>query len=82
MLGIRPEHVEITASNDPSAVAARVEIVEPMGADSLIWCRLADGTAFSLRHDADAQAQGGDTLPVRFPAETLSLFDTTSGQRL
>jgi multiple sugar transport system ATP-binding protein len=82
VLGIRPEHIELTASDDPSAVSARVEMVEPMGADSLIWCRLADGTAFSLRHDADAQAQGGDTLPVRFPAETLSLFDAKSGQRL
>src|SRR5215475_2730453 len=69
VLGIRPEHVEVTGSDDASAVPARVEMVEPMGADSLIWCRLADGTAFSLRHDADAQAQGGDTLPVRFPAE-------------
>jgi multiple sugar transport system ATP-binding protein len=82
VLGIRPEHVEITASNDPSAVAARVEIVEPMGADSLIWCRLADGTAFSLRHDADAELRNGDTLAVRFPPNTLSLFDETSGQRL
>jgi len=82
VLGIRPEHVEVTASDDPATVPARVEMVEPMGADSLIWCRLADGTAFSLRHDADAQSQGGDTLPVRFPAETLSLFDAKSGQRL
>ena len=48
----------------------------------LIWCRLADGTAFSFRHDADAQVRDGDTLPVRFPAEALSLFDAKSGQRL
>jgi multiple sugar transport system ATP-binding protein len=82
VLGIRPEHIELTASSDPAAVSARVEMVEPMGADSLIWCRLADGTAFSFRHDADAQVQGGDTLSVRFPSNTLSLFDDTSGQRL
>jgi multiple sugar transport system ATP-binding protein len=82
VLGIRPEHVEVTASADPSAVSARVEMVEPMGADSLIWCRLADGTAFSIRHDADAQLRDGDTLTVRFPPDTLSLFDETSGQRL
>jgi multiple sugar transport system ATP-binding protein len=82
VLGIRPEHVEVTVSDDPSAVPARVEIVEPMGADSLIWCRLADGTAFSLRHDADAQARDGDMLAVRFPSEALSLFDDKTGQRL
>jgi multiple sugar transport system ATP-binding protein len=82
VLGIRPEHVEVAASDDPSAVPARVEMVEPMGADSLIWCRLADGTAFSLRHDADAPIRGGDTLAVRLPPEMLSLFDAESGQRL
>ena len=82
MLGIRPEHVEVAASSDPSAVSARVEMVEPMGADSLIWCRLADGAAFSIRHDADAQLRDGDTRSVRFPPDTLSLFDDTSGQRL
>ncbi|MDH6262374.1 sn-glycerol-3-phosphate ABC transporter ATP-binding protein UgpC [Bradyrhizobium sp. BR13661] len=82
VLGIRPEHVELTESSDPSAASARIEMIEPMGADTLIWCRLADGTAFSLRHDADAQVRVGDTLSVRFLADALSLFDETSGQRL
>jgi multiple sugar transport system ATP-binding protein len=53
-----------------------------MGADTLIWCRLADGTAFSFRQDADAQVHVGDALAVRFPADALSLFDEASGQRL
>jgi len=59
-----------------------VDMVEPMGADTLVWCRLADGTPFSVRHDADAPMRAGDTLNVRFPPDTLSLFDDTSGQRL
>ena len=82
VLGIRPEHIEMTGADDPASVPARVEMVEPMGADTLIWCRLADGTAFSFRHDADAQVHVGDALSVRFPADALSLFDEASGQRL
>jgi multiple sugar transport system ATP-binding protein len=82
ILGIRPEHIEVIGSDHPSAVRARVEMVEPMGADALIWCRLADGTAFSFRSDADAQARAGDTLALRFPAEAFSLFDDQNGQRL
>jgi multiple sugar transport system ATP-binding protein len=82
VLGIRPEHIELTASSDSSSVSASVEMVEPMGADTLVWCRLADGTAFSVRHDADAVVRVGDTLTVHFPADALSLFDETSGQRL
>ena len=82
VLGIRPEHIEIVGADHPSAVTARVEMVEPMGADALIWCRLADGTAFSFRADADAKARSGDVLGLRFPAEAFSLFDDQSGQRL
>ena len=82
VLGIRPEHIEITGSEHPCAVRARVEMVEPMGADALVWCRLTDGTAFSFRAEADAKAGAGDVLALRFPAEAFSLFDDQSGQRL
>ena len=82
VLGVRPEHIEITGSDHPSAVTARVEMVEPMGADALIWCRLADGTAFSFRSDADVKARSGDLLALRFPPEAFSLFDDQGGQRL
>ena len=82
VLGIRPEHIEVVAAADPFAISARVEMVEPMGADALIWCRLADGTAFSFRSAADAQMRASDVLALRFPAEAFSLFDEKSGLRL
>ena len=81
-LGIRPEHVRAGATAGPGAITATVEMVEPMGADTLVWCRLANGTPVSLRHEADARLAPGDTLPVSFPADAISLFDDATGNRL
>ena len=80
VLGIRPEHVRVGAGE--SGLSATVEMVEPMGADSLVWSRLADGSALSSRDAAETLLKPGDPLPVAFPADSISLFDAASGDRL
>jgi multiple sugar transport system ATP-binding protein len=82
VLGIRPEHIRTGVAAGSGALAATVEMVEPMGADSLVWSRLADGTPLSSRDAADASVIPGDALPVPFPADAVSLFDNTTGDRL
>lgn len=83
VLGIRPEHVLGGRDAGSRSVMAKVEMVEPMGADTLIWCRLANGVPVSLRQGADFTGKPGDTLPVSFPAASLSLFDDTpAGHRI
>ena len=83
VLGVRPEHVRAGAEAGPEAIGASVEMVEPMGADALIWARLPDGAPLSIRHAADVAIKVGDSLPVSFPADALSLFDDTpAGARL
>ncbi len=82
VLGIRPEHVTVGADAGPDAFMALVEIVEPMGADNLVWCRTPGGESFSVRLDGDADARPGDSLPASFPAAAVSLFDAGSGDRL
>src|SRR5690606_36429829 len=44
-LGIRPE--DIVMGDGPGTVAANVEMVEPLGAETLVWVR-AGGLSFSL----------------------------------
>jgi multiple sugar transport system ATP-binding protein len=80
VLGIRPEHVR-TGGTDGGLVAA-IEMVEPMGADSLVWSRLPDGSALSSRDAAETLVKPGDALSVAFPADAVSLFDAASGDRL
>ena len=48
-LGVRPEHLE--AGETPGAVPLQVEMVEPMGSETLVWCRLADDPVSVLLGD-------------------------------
>ena len=77
VIGVRPEHFDI---GEP-CVKAEVVVVEPTGADTQVYCRIAgqDVTAVSrARHTF----RPGDTIDLK-PSEGKSyLFDAASGARL
>ena len=77
-LGIRPEHIDI---QNGGVHTAAVDIVEPMGAETVVWCSLAD-TTIGLRLDGETSVASGDDLKVSFPGDRLNLFDGQSGDRL
>src|SRR5690606_13524182 len=61
--GIRPEHVvtgELVARM-PVQVEAVVDLVEPMGSDTLVWVQLAS-QAFRVRMDGQAKVRKGEPL--------------------
>jgi multiple sugar transport system ATP-binding protein len=78
LLGVRPEHVAMDGSD---GLAASVEMIEPMGAESLVWARLG-ATSLSIRVPAERGVTPGAAVSLRLPAERLSLFDSASGLRL
>ena len=78
-LGIRPEHIGIDPGH--GAHTATVEIVEPMGAETVVWCALA-GNTISIRLDGDTTIEAGDALKIAFRNDRLNLFDTHTGKRL
>jgi sn-glycerol 3-phosphate transport system ATP-binding protein len=79
LLGVRPEHAQI----DPAGPwPMRVEMLEMLGAERLVYCRLGDA-AFTLRIDATlAPPKSGGTIQVRVPIDQLHWFDAGSGQRV
>ncbi len=77
-LGVRPEHVRIDPADGDHAT--EVEIVEPMGAETVLWCSLA-GSTIGIRMDGDSTVEAGQTLKVSFPGDRLNLFDLQTGQR-
>ncbi|MGP9805399.1 ABC transporter ATP-binding protein [Paracoccus sp. NSM] len=83
VLGIRPEHVRAfdAAAALPIRAEVEVDVVEPMGADTLVWTRLGD-TPFRVRIDGETPIRAGQRLPVGFDPSSLSLFDAESGLRL
>jgi len=81
--GFRPEHVDITADGD--GIAARVEVVEDVGADVYVFCSAeVDGEQARLvaRTDVRNAPQQGESVRLRPRAEEAHLFDSESGERL
>jgi multiple sugar transport system ATP-binding protein len=78
-LGVRPEHLTLDGSGQWQGF--KVEIVEPMGADNLVWC--GDGThSLEVRTSGEREMALGTPLALGLDPRRLSLFAADSGQRL
>ncbi|WP_201838746.1 ABC transporter ATP-binding protein [Microvirga zambiensis] len=79
VLGIRPEHLEISGSG--SWPGFKVDIVEPMGADTVIWC--SDGVgSVQVRTTGSRRASRGESLTLHVAPTEISLFAADTGDRL
>ena len=77
--GVRPE--DLALATNGAGVEATVEVVEPTGSTTLVFCQLAGQeicAEFQERHDFDP----GETIRLMPRLETLHLFDRENGQRL
>lgn len=80
-LGLRPEHiVSEDAPNGFQVVEGRVSVVEPMGADAVVWFECAKQT-LSLRLMGETEFKPGDPISPGFDIARASLF-SADGARL
>ncbi|MCO6384819.1 MAG: ABC transporter ATP-binding protein [Vannielia sp.] len=82
-LGIRPEHIasDELAASKPFQVEATVDLVEPLGSDTLLRCDVA-GRHVWVRIDGQTEIAPGAPLPLGFSAERAHLFDKADETRL
>ena len=78
LLGSRPEHL---SPSDGSPLAARVEVIEPTGADTLLMCTLDGQPLTVVLRDRMALAPG-DLLKLAPQLDALHVFDAQSGRSL
>jgi sn-glycerol 3-phosphate transport system ATP-binding protein len=83
ILGVRPEHLEPCGAGD-AQVAIHVDLVEPLGADTLVYGH-EGGNAETARivvrlPAASAVPQG--TLPLRYAPSNAHWFDASTGKRI
>jgi ABC-type sugar transport system ATPase subunit len=76
-IGIRPEHLK----ERQGGVAAVVELVEPLGADTLVTLRLGS-TTIMARLPGDILPCPGETLNIGFDLADALFFNPSNGQRV
>ncbi len=75
-VGIRPEHVRL----DPQGLELQIDLIEPLGSETVIIGRLPNGEMLSVKLPGGAPP--GETMRVAVPAEQLHVFDAETGLRL
>ncbi len=77
--GVRPEHLALSRNGD--GLPARVEVVEPTGADTLVFCRIGSAGVCAEFTERHAFAPG-QTIQLQPRPDAVHLFDEASGRRL
>jgi len=83
VLGIRPEHILVGEMADSVSFStdAEVELVEPMGSDTLAYTKIG-GQAVTVRCDTELGVSTGDKIKIGFDPARGSIFESESGERL
>ncbi|HEX5769124.1 MAG TPA: sn-glycerol-3-phosphate import ATP-binding protein UgpC [Burkholderiales bacterium] len=80
LFGIRPEHLEPCAESEAKLVAD-IDLIEPLGADTLVYGHLGSGTRIAARLHSSVDARAG-RLALRYRPEHAHYFDAQTGARL
>ncbi|RYE86085.1 MAG: ABC transporter ATP-binding protein, partial [Hyphomicrobiales bacterium] len=83
ILGIRPEHVSVgeDARKMPFQIESEVEIVEPMGSDTIAWTKIG-GQSVTFRAASEVVLAPGQKVTIGFDPARGSVFDAASGDRI
>ncbi|WP_230531109.1 ABC transporter ATP-binding protein [Microvirga roseola] len=77
-LGVRPDHVQVS-SRGP--LTGRVELVEELGENHLLYVETGQGSRITVREPGDARHEAGSTVTLDLAPEFCHLFKT-SGEAL
>ena len=84
MFGVRPEDVTVAEGPPPeghSEVEVVVDVIEALGADTLVFATVA-GSPFAARVPPATRLQPGASARLRFPNDKTHLFDADTGKAL
>ncbi|MFM8988845.1 MAG: TOBE domain-containing protein [Alphaproteobacteria bacterium] len=79
---MRPEHVELAPGAAEADAEVVVDLVEALGADTLVHARLAEGGALTRRLPGTTRVREGDRLPLHLPPAALHAYAAACGRRI
>ena len=80
LFGIRPEHLEPCVESE-AKLLPEIDLIEPLGADTLVYGHLDGGTRIAARLHSSLRARTG-RLPLRYSLEHVHYFDAQTGARI
>jgi multiple sugar transport system ATP-binding protein len=78
VLGVRPEHVRLANSDTSPTVEAVVDVVEPLGAQTLVYLRAGD-MPLSMLVDGHIELVPGQRAPLMIDERSVHLFHPGTG---
>jgi sn-glycerol 3-phosphate transport system ATP-binding protein len=78
VMGVRPEHLKITADGWP----VQVETIEMLGAERLVYCRFGQEQLIVRADESDVCPSLGASIHVTARPDRMHWFDAESGKRL
>ncbi|AKG38622.1 MAG: ABC transporter ATP-binding protein [Infirmifilum sp.] len=81
ILGIRPEHIEISREKTPEGFEVEVFVTEPLGSETIIDFRHGDAIV-KAKYPGLFEARHGDKVWVRFKMKEAHIFDKKTGKAI
>ncbi|MGV2974100.1 sn-glycerol-3-phosphate import ATP-binding protein UgpC [Roseibium alexandrii] len=85
-IGIRPEHLAVVEgphSGDGIGLEVKVNVLEPVGAESYVYASLEDGgPEIVIRVSSHARHEPGETMYLAATPEDVHFFDAETGKRI
>ncbi|WP_306148112.1 MULTISPECIES: sn-glycerol-3-phosphate import ATP-binding protein UgpC [unclassified Roseibium] len=85
-IGIRPEHLTVVEgphSGDGIGLEVKVNVLEPVGAESYVYASFEDGgPEIVIRVSSHARHEPGETMYLAAAPENVHFFDAETGKRI
>ncbi|MDK2986059.1 MAG: multiple sugar transport system ATP-binding protein [Clostridia bacterium] len=86
VLGIRPEDIRVDVEktdNLTSPVECKVELIEDLGAEEIVFLKTKGGQEFKARISSDlSKAQAGNNVNAYFKLNKIHIFDAEEGSKV
>ena len=89
ILGVRPEHITLTTSDNPAAIACKIEVNEMMGSELHLHTATENGDKLivrvptvTLEDDERKALHHGNTIYVTFGSKVMHFFDVDTEKNL
>jgi len=81
IVGVRPEHI-VQAENSPAPFSLMVDVVEVLGADTIVHGSLSQGDTLTLRLPGGFKVTPGERLNMQPVPDHIHVFEPKTGLRI